>query len=64
MNKNRKGVIVLILNIVIMICNTVIGKIDTVNVENVPHETSVENVPHETSVGIIAHEFESLYMEV
>lgn len=55
MNKNRKGVIVLILNIVIMICNTVIGKIDTVNVENVSHETTVEND---------SHEMQSLYMEV
>jgi hypothetical protein len=67
-NKNRKGVIVLILNIIIMICNTVIGKIDTVNVENVSHETTVEttveNDSHESSVGIIAHEMESLYMEV
>ena len=48
MDKNKKGVLVLILNIVIMICNTVIGKINTVDVENVSHETAVENVSHET----------------
>ena len=40
MDKNRKGVIVLILNIIVMICNTVIGKIDTVEIENVSHETT------------------------
>ncbi len=38
MDKNKKGVIVLILNIIVMICNTVIGKIDTV--ESVSHETT------------------------
>ena len=61
MDKNKKGVIVLILNIIVMICNTVIGKIDTVDVS---HETAVENVSHETAVEIIAREFKSLYMEV
>lgn len=40
MNKNKKGVIVLILNIVIMICNTVINKIDIVDVDNVSQETN------------------------
>ena len=40
MDKNKKGVIVLILNIIVMICNTVIGKIDTVEIENVTNETS------------------------
>ena len=40
MNKNKKGVIVLILNIIVMICNTLIGKIDTVDIENVTQETT------------------------
>ena len=44
MNKNKKGVIVLILNIVIMICNTVIGKIDTVDVGVVSRETEPINM--------------------
>lgn len=43
MDKNKKGVIVLILNIIIMICNTVVGKIDTIDVES-------ENVSRETAI--------------
>lgn len=43
MDKNKKGIIVLILNIIIMICNTVVGKIDAIDVEsgNVSRETTV-----------------------
>lgn len=40
MSKNKKGIIIMICNIVIMISNFVINKIDTI--DDVSHETNTE----------------------